>query len=272
MNARQARFSLIVALSLVVLPKISAAQLTREEQATFLATARIVKSVPIGKGVTHPYRLTLTDGTVTHDAAFQSVDQSKPVSLQTGRGRTPELNFVDSWRFNVAAPRLAELLGIGDMVPVSVERTWQGKNGALTWWVDNVLMDDEVRRKTDAKPPDINDWNQQSLRMRVFTQLVYDTDRNQGNILITKDWRIVMIDFTRAFRPWDKTPSPLNILRKCDRNILTAMRGLTKPALQKHIDEYLTPFEIDGVLKRRDAIVQHFDRLIAQLGEDAVLY
>jgi hypothetical protein len=267
----QASLRLCVA-AIFALPVPAAAQLTREQQAEFLQGAKIVKSVPIGKGVTHPYRLTLSDGAVTHDAAFQSVDESRAVSMHTGRDRMPELNFKDSWRFNVAAPRLAEMLGIGGMIPVSVERTWNGKKGALTWWVDDVLMDEAERRKTNTEAPDTEEWNRQSLRMRVFTQLVHDTDRNQGNILITKDWRIVMIDFTRAFRPWDKTPSPLTILRKCDRRLLDGMRSLTKANVEKAMGFHLSPFEIDGLLARRDAIVKHFDALVTRLGEDAVLY
>lgn len=272
MSTFHSSLRVFVALAVLVLPASAAAQLTREEQAKFLANAKIVKSQPIGKGVTHPYRLTLTDGVISHDAAFQSIDQSKAVSMHTGRDRQPELNFKDSWRFNIAAPRIAEMLGIGEMIPVSVERAWRGTKGALTWWVDDVLMDDQARRNTNAEAPDKEEWNKQSLRMRVFTQLVHDTDRNQGNILITKDWRIVMIDFTRAFRPWSKTPSPLNILRRCDRTLLAGMRALTKPAVEKSVGEYLTPFEIEGLLARRDAIVKHFDGLVAQLGEEAVLY
>jgi hypothetical protein len=31
----------------------------------------------MGKGVTSPWRLTLSDGTLTHDAAFQAVDGRK---------------------------------------------------------------------------------------------------------------------------------------------------------------------------------------------------
>ena len=37
-----------------------------------------------------------------------------------------ELNFVDSYKYNIAAYRLAELLGIDDMLPVYVERKWEG--------------------------------------------------------------------------------------------------------------------------------------------------
>jgi hypothetical protein len=269
------RFSFLllpIALSLCAGEASAQAQsLSREQQAEFLRTARIVSSTPIGKGVTKPSRLTLTNGTVTHDAAFQSVDEKRQMS-RTGRGGTMELNFRDSWKYNVAAPRVAELLGIGDMIPVSVERSWNGTRGAVTWWVDDVLMDEEERRAKKAEPPDVEAWNQQQQRMRVFAELVHDTDRNQGNILITKDWRVVMIDFSRAFRSWDRTPNPLTILRRCDSKLLAAMRGLTKPAVQKATGDYLSGFEVDALLARRDIIVKHFEALIAQLGEARVLY
>lgn len=275
MSSVRRRFAFfLVPFALSVCASVASAyaqSLSREEQAEFLRTARVVHSERIGKGVTNPFRLTLTDGTLTHDAAFQSVDERRQTS-RTGRGGAIELNFTDSWKYNIAAPRLAELLGIGDMIPVSVERPWNGKKGALTWWVDDVLMDDQARREKKAEPPDIETWNHQQQRMRVFTELVHDTDRNQGNILITRDWRVVMIDFTRAFRPWKKTPSPLTILRRCDRKLLAAMRGLTKPAVQKAVGDYLSSFEVDALLARRDIIVKHFEGLIAQLGEASVLY
>jgi hypothetical protein len=249
----------------------AAAQPTAEQQAEFLRTAKILKSAPIGKGVTKPFRLTLTDGTLTHDAAFQSVNQERKMS-RTGRNGALELKFVDSWRFNIAAHRIATLLGIGDMVPVAVERKWDGKPGAITWWVDDVLMDEQERRRTGAEPPDGEEWSRQQLRMRVFTQLVHDTDRNQGNLLITKNWRLVMIDFTRAFRSWEKLPSPVTTLRRCDRGVLAAMRGLSKEQVRKAAGPYLTVFEVDSLLARRDILVNHFDALVATLGEPRVLY
>jgi len=253
-------------------PHAAAQPLTSEQQAEFLRTARVVKSALIGKGVTRPFRLTLTDGSLTHDAAFQSVDQQRKMSHRTGIGGKAEFNFMDSWRFNVAAPRVAELLGIGEMIPVSVERSWNGKKGALTWWVDDVLMDEEERRTSNAQAPDPVDWMHQTMRMRVFIELAYDTDRNQGNNIITKDWRLVMIDFTRAFRTWNEPPSPLTVLRRCDRKLLAAMRGLTRPAIAKAVGDYMNAFEIDALLKRRDVIVRHFDALVAQVGEENVLY
>ena len=46
-------------------------------------------------------------------------------------GRT-EMNFVDSYLYNVAAWELAELLGLADMMPVTVKREWKGKRGSPT--------------------------------------------------------------------------------------------------------------------------------------------
>jgi hypothetical protein len=262
----------LLAFALCLLPfALEAQSLTPEQQAEFLRTAKVIDARQTSKGITQPYRLTLTDGAITHDAHFQSVDQQKAVA-NTGRNRRMELNFKDHWRFNIAAHRVAVLLGIPEMVPVSIERKWDGRTGAMTWWVDEVLMDEEERRNTGAKPPDPEAWGRQDARMRVFSELVYDTDRNQGNNLITKDWRIVTIDFTRAFRPWNETPNPLHILRRCERPVLAAMRGLTRESVREAAGEYLTGSEVNALLRRRDRIVAHFDALIARLGEKSVLY
>lgn len=250
----------------------AAPALSRAQQAEFLREAEVIDARQTAKGVTRPYRLTLRRGDFTHDAQFQSIDEQRSVSPGTGRGRRTELNFMDSWRFNVAAPRVAELLGIAHMVPVSIERSYRGRRGAMTWWVDDVLMDEEERRKGSVEPPDRDEWNRQNQVMRVFTELIYDTDRNQGNILITKDWRLVMIDFSRSFRAWNDPPSPLTILRRCDRRLLAAMRALTKDGVLKLVEPYLTSFEVGALLNRRDAIVKHFDELVARFGEEHILF
>jgi hypothetical protein len=88
--------------------------LTKEQIKQFLLTAKVVKSRHTSKGITDPWRLTLTDGTVTHDASFQAVDEHK-AKMEMLRGT--ELNFVDSYKHNIAAYRLAERLGIDDIMP-----------------------------------------------------------------------------------------------------------------------------------------------------------
>jgi hypothetical protein len=90
------------------------------------------------------------------------------------------------------------------MIPVSVERKVGGKTSAITWWVDDVMMDEMKRTNKKIDPPDRDIWNKQMYVVRVFDQLIYNTDRNLGNLLIDKNWRLWMIDHTRAFRLMDK--------------------------------------------------------------------
>jgi hypothetical protein len=245
-----------------------------DEQVAFLKSAKVIQSRPIGKGVTGALRLTLTDGRLTHDAAFQSVDQrSTAQDLREGNRRAGELMFVDSFRYNIAAWQMARLLGLAQMMPATIERRHEGKVGALSWWVDDVLMDEAERLRTSpSMPPGAAlPLVQQRHLMQVFAELVHDTDRNQGNVVYTNDWRLVMLDFTRAFRTQNALRQPGNLVM-IDRELLARLRSLTKKDASKAVGSQLTPFEIDAMLKRRDLIVTHFDRLVAERGEAAVLF
>src|SRR6267378_3877446 len=107
--------------------------LTKEQIKEFLLTAKIVAAKKASKGITGTVRLTLSDGKLTHDASYQSIDEYK-TSKQMANGRT-ELNFADSYKYNIAAYTLAEMLGIEDMLPVYVERKYEGNTGSLSWWL-----------------------------------------------------------------------------------------------------------------------------------------
>ena len=174
-------------------------------KAHFLETAKVIRSRTIGTGVTSPFRLTLTDGEVTHDAAFQSIDERKTAADFGARGM--EINFVDSHHFNLAAYEIAGMVGLDGMMPVTVHRDWNGKQGTVTWWVDDAF-DERTRLKEKRQAPNPVLWSQQMHRMRVFAALVGDSDRNLGNVLITNDWKLWMIDFTRAFRLWSDLKYP----------------------------------------------------------------
>jgi hypothetical protein len=243
-------------------------KLTEEQMRDFLLNAKVVSSRRAGKGLTSPYRFTLDNGTMVHDAAFQSVDESKPIMKFEG-GRT-ELNFRDSYKYDIAAYELAKLVGLGDMMPVTVERSWGGRRGALSWWLPN-KMDEEQRLKNKVIPPDLEAWNRQMYKMRVFAQLVYDTDRNLGNVLISEDWHLWMIDFSRAFRLYTTLENPKNLV-KCDRQLLQRLRQLDAAELQRKTENWLNKEEIKGVMARRDRIVALFEDLIAKKGEKEVLY
>lgn len=245
-----------------------AESLTKAQMAHFLRTAKVVAHRSIPKGVTRPVRVTLSDGMLTHDAAFSFVEQRAP-AMRLANGKM-EFNFVDSYTYSIAAYRIAELIGMDDMIPVTVERQWDGREGALSWWID-AKWDEASRLKEQAEPPDSDGWNRQKHRMRVFTTLLADTDRNQGNVLITADWKLWIIDFTRAFRRTPELLEPQGLTR-CERGLLASLRALKREDVEAATKRYLRKSDIDALMARRDAIVALFDRRIAELGEPSVLY
>jgi hypothetical protein len=254
---------LLLALSGAAQPALDDA---RKEE--FLRTAQEVEARPAGKGVTDSWRVTLRDGELTHDAHFQSVDEWATRKEVAGH---VELLFRDSYRYNIAAYRLARLLGLDDMVPVSVERRWRSEAGAMTWWVDDVMMDESERIAQGLLPPKDVDWRSQSDKVKLFSQLVHDTDRNQSNVLITKSWKLWMIDFSRAFRPWPALRSTEELTR-CERGLYDRLRAMTKEDLETAMEGILLTRELEGILARRDLLVAHFEKLVRERGEDAVLY
>jgi hypothetical protein len=260
--------------STTLLPGRQRPKLSEEQIKEFLRTAKVIASKQTSDGITSPYRLTLTDGTITHDAGFNYVDISK-TSETFDDGHT-ELNFKDCYKYDIAAYELAKLLGLGDMIPVTVERKWAGKSGAISWWFPT-KMSERTRLNKKLAPPDPHAWNMRMYKKRIFAELVYDTDPNLTNVLISEDWQFCMIDFTRAFRLNKDIRDKKNLTESmCERHLLERLRKLDRNELAQNTKylktEYLSKGEIDGVMARRDKIVAIYDDLIAKKGEKAVLY
>jgi len=242
--------------------------LTKDQMKDFLTRSKIVSSKQTEKGITHPWRLTLTDGTVTHDGSFQAVDEH-PVKRQFADGHV-EMNFVDSYKYNLAAYALAEMLGIDDMMPVYVERKWMGMSGSISWWLP-VKMDEGERLQRKIAVPNADAWNRQMYRIRVFDQLVYDTDPNLTNVLIGEDWQVWRVDFTRAFRLFKNVQDTKDLVR-CDRNLFAKLQTLDAKEVSQRTKNYLNKDEVQALFERRDKIVAIFQKLISEKGESSVLY
>ena len=234
---------------------------------SFLLRARIIKQRDAPGGVTGSRVVTLTDGTITHDAHVQTVDVAMTVFQS---GNNSEMNFKDTYRYNIAAYRVAQLLDL-QTVSMSVKRIVDGKEASMTWWVDDVAMDEKARVKAKNFGPSPLRTTRQMQTMRVFDELIQNKDRNQGNILWDTQWTLWLIDHTRAFRLEKKLLKPEQLLQ-CDRRLFERLKTITEASLEDAAGDYLTKYEREAVLARRDLIVKLYADRIARLSEAAVLF
>jgi hypothetical protein len=160
---------------------------------------------------------------------------------------------------------------------MSVWRSVDGKPAALTRWLDDLLvvdgeaLDEEIRAKKRIRVPDPLRFSRQIQIMHVFDELIQNVDRNQGNLMWDRTWKLWMVDRTRAFRLGRDLNKP-EALGLCERGLLDGLRRLTADALARAVGPNLTRPEADAVMARRDLLVKHYEARIAAHGEGAVLF
>ncbi len=238
-----------------------------DELLEFLRTAKPISEKEVSGGITVPHKLLLEKDGVRANAIFRQVDEEK--TAQTFSSGQTELFFRDSYIFEPAAYELNRMLGMNN-VPPAVVRKVKGRDGSLQIWVENAMTETK-RVKDRINPPDMMRWNKQVQMMKIFDALVYNTDRNRGNILITPEWNIWLIDHTRAFRRMTSLQDPKQVVQ-CERGLFQRLKQLDENELQARLKEYLRKDEIKAIVKRRKLIVERLEKLIAEQGEDKVLF
>ncbi len=200
-------------------------------------------------------------------AAFRTVklDRYLPDPLDANFSR----NHRDDYRFEVAAYALSSILGLR-LVPPTIIRTIGGKEGSLQAWVEGAAME-KTRRREGRQPPDEWYWMSQMLAMHIFDNLLANVDRHQGNVLIDPEWDIWLIDHTQAFRRWARLHSSER-LQYCPRDLWTNLQALSGEQLETCCGELLREPERKALLQRKELLVAHFRKLIAERGPDQVLY
>ncbi len=232
----------------------------------FLRTARIVSQKTVSVGINGISKVLLEKDGVELHAAFRKVSISLPQAIM-GNGET-RFNFRDDCHFEVAAYRLSKLLGL-DNVPPVVKRHIGRDAGTLQLWVENAMMEKE-RRAKKLQAPGKMPWTYQLQTVRLFDNLIENSDRNPGNILIDSDWKIWMIDHTRAFGRTKKLSSA-QLIRWCRRDLWERLQELDREELKGECKDVLTGSQIKALMARRDLLVQHIQKLIDEKGEDKVL-
>ncbi|MBN1271033.1 MAG: hypothetical protein JXB26_02080 [Candidatus Aminicenantes bacterium] len=253
------------------------AQFTAEEVAEFakwedfLATAEIVEQEQMGGrlAVTEPWKLTLEKDGIRRNALWKDV-----------QGR--QKGYLENWRWEIAAYRLSNYLGL-NMVAPTVERRFQGNRGSIQLWVDSE-MSYRDKIENDVKTPSykVFYFNRAVYLQRAFDNLIANEDRHMGNILITKDWRFILIDHSRTFRTSGKfTKNLINTsksregnkeMKQLPRDFVDKIKELTAEKLKEIVGEYLDDKEIEAVMKRKVLILEEIDKIIKRDGEDKVLY
>jgi len=236
----------------------------------FLRKAEIIHEGKTADGVTKPFRLTLKNGGVEHDACWKN-----PSGIQGG--------FLEGWQYEIAAYEMDKLLGL-NMIPPTVEREYKGKRGALSFWAESKTRLLEMLTNR-VQPPDsaLDKLEKSKYIVRAFDALIANEDRNQQNILYTEDWRAIIIDHSRAFRCSKefieklmtgkdaKGGTPL-LFRKLPRDFIEKIKGLTFENIKQAVGHYLTDAEIEAILARRPLILKEVEEMIKEFGEAYVLY
>jgi hypothetical protein len=217
-----------------------------------LASAKVDRSEAVPIGITKPTRLIFAAGGPCRSALYSMQITSR------------DSGYLESHNHRIAAYRMDRLLGL-DMVPPTIGRA-VGRAGAVQLWVENAVTYNSLKGQNS---PDLDHWNRQVRRWRVFDNLIADIDRNAGNILVVRDplWHLVLVDHSRAF---SNTTRMVFSMERIDAPFLDRLKALDKTTLDAAIGKLV----LDGsrsILRRRDAIVAHFDKLAKEKGQAAVI-
>lgn len=268
----------IVIFATVSLCSIVSAQFTQDEIALreqweeFLETADIIKwDQPWSEheAVNKPWLLTLEKDGITAQAVWKN-----PQGFIRG--------FEENWEWEIAAYQLDKLLEIY-MVPPTVPKRFQTKIGSCQLYIDHMMTMREKSSKNIPVPAEYFDqWNKAAYIQRAWDNLIANTDRHQNQFLITRDWRMILIDHSRTFNTRKKYTKELifdkkhkegpRIMRMIPVRIYNNLKNLTADSIRKAAGSTLDRDEIKAVLIRRDLIIERIDERIAALGRDKVLY
>jgi hypothetical protein len=219
------------------------------EYEELLRTANVTKVERIPIGVTRPRCAWVEPGLPFSRMAWKTL---KPGTY---------LGFFESYRSEIAAYELDKLLGLG-MVPPTVERRIKDEVGAAQLWVENVKRWDA---KNPARGPDDRASARQSVRLKMFDQLIGNIDRNQGNLLYDAEFHFILIDHSRAFREVVDLNQYARPLFE-DPELWDRMQALTMETLEPTVGKWVSKGMLYALLDRRNRMKKEIDKLLATRG------
>lgn len=229
---------------------------TEEEVLEFLRTAKIVSKEKLGEGTNKSKRKIVLEKDGVRCNAVLRTGYKVVASGDTG--------FVDSYLSEVAAYELSRLLGF-DNVPAVVRR----KGGSIQIWIENARTLRSILKQDEN--PFSEEWvEQQRQVMKVFDNLIANTDRNPGNILIDDHDKVWFIDHTRSFAGQHELREP-EAITGFDRDIWQQLQSLPDGTIEEVVGPYVRGY-MPELLQRRRLLVDEISRRIAAEGADQFLF
>lgn len=232
--------------------------LTDDQIEDILADGKIVSIEDVGEGVTKPQKVVLQKDGHEIKAIFKT--ESTPVDASSRRQAEKLINLSDRWQHEVAAYRLDRLIHL-DLVPVTVERNINGKDGSLSFWIDGLIS--ELERENDTVPAE--GWcslREQWPLMFVFDALVYNEDRTKQNMVYGReDWMMYLIDHSRSFRTHRGRPKDIRKVKLTLSPLLAErLEALNYEQLNVALGGLLEKSQIQAILRRRDEILEDWKK------------
>jgi len=233
--------------------------MTDNELENFLLNADIANATPIESDDGKKFKLTLKKNNKTIYAIYYNKD-SHPGFEKKGRGSASK-SKTDRYQNEIATYRISKLLAL-DMIPVSVERTFEGKKGIVQYWFNNSYNVQEMINKKIGYNGRCSQESQMSL-MKVIDRLIFNEGRNADNMIYQKKgWHLWLIGNSSAFRTTSLKPYKINWKNFTISNVFrNQLKSLNKKSLQKELGAYLNKKQIEFILRRRDEIVSKAKRL-----------
>jgi hypothetical protein len=243
-------------------PDLQPLPLTEDEILDALRTGDILEREWIDIGINGIDLLLIEKNGVRMRAGFRIVD----INERDRRvGDESYLLFRDDYRAECAAYELARLLDIPNVPPTTL-RTIRGIDGSIQLWVED-LFDDS----SEARSPDYFGWALQISTMIFFDALVYNTDRNPGNVQVDHAYKLWMIDHTRAFQN-KSSPFQVERVNNIRHDLWDRFRSLRREDYERIFAGLLEPVQVEFFMDRRAQLIEHIERLIAERGPEAVLF
>lgn len=233
-------------------------ELERLEMEHYLKTAEVVSFQVSTEGRTRPWEVRLDDGKVKRRGFFKHANRNRPAVL------------ADSFLYELAAYELDKMLDL-NAVPPAVERKINGVRGSLQVYLENCLqLSQQERRK--ILPPDPIRFQRSLEEIMIFENLTYDSCRDEEDILVhQEDWKVCRIDFSEAFAPRAVLLDGCSF-SQCSRKLYKNLLSLDSKQVRAKLGTYLNEEEMSALLERHQLIIKKIKSLIAEKGEEAVLF